>query len=109
MKVDVQQIQQIAARMAAANDQRAARRMMLLFVTLIVHTIAKWTIVPALVLALITGQVFFVKAFLIAMAIYGFGGVWMLLQVRRLQPLLDPYGLHLTIGRAARETDKSDQ
>lgn len=109
MKIDVQQIQQIAARMAAADDKRAVRRMMLLLVTLIAHTTAKWTIVPALVLALMTGQAFFVKTLFIAMAICGFGGVWMVLQVRRLQPLLDPYGLHLVIGEAARTNDPSDQ
>jgi hypothetical protein len=102
-------MQQIAARMAAANDHRAVRCMMVLLVTLIAHTIAKWTIVPALVLALTTGQAFFVRTLLIAIVTYGVGGVWMALQVRRLQPLLDPYGLHLTIGRATRANDASDQ
>lgn len=74
MKFDLEKIQAAAARMAAVGDHQTARRIMVLVVTILCHAAARWTIIPALVLALITGHAFFVKALFIALAVWWLGG-----------------------------------
>lgn len=79
----------------ATDDRPLKRCLWSFFLSIILHIVCKWAIVPALVLAVVTGHGFFVKAVFMAAGLWYLSGLVAYRLHLKLNRLLAPY--HLTV------------